>query len=121
MRGFTLIEIMVVVVILGLLSTLVVTSVIDSGERAREAKARTDVAIVYDAVRLYRLDHGRWPQLPQLCERDGRGHRYLETLPRDPWDRDYELREVEADRCEVRSQGPDGAPGTDDDIVAPPG
>jgi len=120
-RGFTLIEIMVVVVILGLLSTLVVTNVIDNMKRARETKASTDVAVVYDAARMFHLDHGIWPSLAQLVERDKRGHRYLESLPRDPWDHDYQLRLVEADGCEVRSLGADGAPDTEDDVIAPPG
>ena len=88
----------------------------DRGAR-REAIARSEVVVVNGAARMFRLDHHRWPSLPELSERDRHGRPYLESVPRDPWDHDYEIRALPRDRCEVRSRGPDGEPDTGDDIV----
>jgi len=91
------------------------------GDAVLHELARAHAAELLDAARLYRLEHGRWPDLEQLTERDSRGVPYLATLPHDPWDHDYAIRELRGDRCQVRSCGPDGEPDTGDDIVAPPG
>jgi len=74
---------------------------------------RKHLEIILDVARLYRSEHGRWPELPQLTGPD----RFFEELPRDPWDHIYEMRELRGDRCEVRSCGPDGERDTGDDIV----
>jgi general secretion pathway protein G len=116
--GFTLIEIMVVVMILGLLATLVVTSVTDSSDVAREEKARTDVRTLAGAARLYYSQYGRRPAaLADLLEPDAKDRRFLEELPRDPWQHDYVLREGAKPReFEVVSAGQDGQLGSADDI-----
>jgi prepilin-type N-terminal cleavage/methylation domain-containing protein len=60
-RGFTLVEIMVVVVILGILAVLVVPRVVGRTDEARAAAARHDIAAIMQALKLYRLDNGRYP------------------------------------------------------------
>jgi len=115
--GFTLVEIMVVVVILGLLATLVVQNVIPIGDTARETKALTDVMSIGDAVRLYRTQNGRLPTMRDLVTPDARGRVAIEDLSQDPWGNDYVVREGVPPRTfEVRSAGPDGELDTADDI-----
>ena len=116
--GFTLVEIMVVVVILGLLATLVVQNVIGAGDTARETKAKADVRAIADAVRRYRTQTGKLPDsLETLATKDERGRSELEELPKDPWDHDYILREGDRPtEFEVISMGPDGSENTEDDI-----
>lgn len=115
--GFTLIEVMVVVVILGLLATLVANNVWSSSQRAREEKARVDTRAIADAVRLFCVDHGRLPQLEELVAPDAKGRSYLNELPDDPWQTTYLLREAEPPQgFEVRSCGPNKVEGDADDI-----
>src|SRR5262245_25954750 len=116
--GFTLVEIMVVVVILGLLATLVVPAVMGASDEARETKAKTDVRALADAVRMYRVNKGKLPDtLDVLIEKDDKGRSALEELPKDPWDHDYILRPGERSTdFEVISVGPDGTENTEDDI-----
>ena len=116
--GFTLVEIMVVVVILGLLATLVVPAVMGASDEARETKAKTDVRSIAEAVMLYRVNKGKLPDtLDALVEKDEKGRSQLEELPKDPWDHDYILRPGERSTdFEVISVGPDGTENTEDDI-----
>jgi general secretion pathway protein G len=115
--GFTLVEIMVVVVILGLLATLVVQNVIRHADEARLTKARTDVVAIAQAASLFRAQRGRVPQLADLTARDGDKRPLIADLPRDPWNHDYEIVEGETPGdFVVVSAGPDGAIGSDDDI-----
>ena len=115
--GFTLIEIMVVIAILGLLATLIVPSVMDSDARARQSKADVDLHSIADAVRMYWLDNHRLPTWTELVTPDAQGHPRLEDV-RDPWDHAYVLGPgVSASTLEVRCLGPDGVQGTEDDLV----
>ena len=116
--GFTLVEIMVVVVILGLLATLVARNVIGAGDEARETKARTDLRMIADAVGSYRAKNGKMPpDLETLATKDEKGRSELNELPKDPWGNDYLLREGDTPRdFEVVSWGADGSEGTDDDL-----
>lgn len=116
--GFTLVEIMVVIVILGLLATLVVQNVVGASDEARATKAQADVKAIAAAVNLYRSKKGRLPEsLQVLAEKDDKGFSYLEELPQDPWGNDYLLVEGNTPReFEVISMGLDGAQNTDDDI-----
>lgn len=116
--GFTLVEIMVVIVILGLLATMVARNVIGASDEARETKAKTDIATIAGGVKSYRSKNGKLPDtLEALATKDERGRSELEELPKDPWGNDYILREGDrpAD-WEVISWGPDGSEGTEDDI-----
>ena len=116
--GFTLVEIMVVVVILGLLATLVVQNVMGASDTAREKKALSDVRTIADAVRMYRVKNGKLPDsLDVLATKDEKGGSEIEELPKDPWDHDYILRQGDRpNEFEVISIGPDGSENTDDDI-----
>lgn len=116
--GFTLIEIMVVIVILGLLATLVVPNIIQSADEARVTKAQTDCKTIEKQVSLYRAKKGRMPEsLDTLTEPDDKGVKYLDELPKDPWDNDYVIKEGDKrGDFEIISYGPDGQEGGDDDI-----
>jgi general secretion pathway protein G len=102
MRGFTLIEIMVVVAILGILAALVVPKIMGRPDEARIVAARQDIAAIKQALNLYRLDNARYPTTEQglqaLVERPAAGPipgnwkpgGYLERLPSDPWGTPYQ-------------------------------
>jgi general secretion pathway protein G len=117
-RGFTLVEIMVVIVILGLLATLVVPNVLGMGDEAKLTKAQTDVKAIYDAAQLFMLKNTKVPTLEELKTPDEKGHAYLDENyeTKDPWDHEYFIRETENHKFEVISMGPDGSEGTQDDI-----
>ena len=117
-RGFTLVEIMVVIVILGLLATLVVPNIMGASDEAKEGKAKSDVKMVADAVRMYYAKNSRIPDsLEDLVTQDERGRSEILELPVDPWNTPYELVAGDSPRqFEVVSCGPDTSLGTDDDI-----
>ncbi|WP_291321888.1 type II secretion system major pseudopilin GspG [Desulfonatronospira sp.] len=125
--GFSLIEIMVVMVILGLLAGLLVPRIMDRPDEAKFTKAQMDIRTIESALRFYRLDNGRYPTTNQglqaLIQRPDSGPTpanwrtggYLEasSLPRDPWGNDYIYRSPGADGrdYEVISLGADGQEG----------
>lgn len=125
--GFTLLEVMVVVVILGILAMLVVPRIISRPDEARVVAARQDIAAVMQALRLYRLDNHRYPSTEQglqaLVTRptgppaadnwnpDG----YLDRVPNDPWGRPLHfLNPGQRGEIDVYSLGADGKPGGED-------
>jgi general secretion pathway protein G len=118
--GFTLIEIMVVIVILGLLATIVAPNVWSVSETAKEKKAQTDVKAIYEAARMYMLTHTgvrEIPNLETLTTRDDKGVVAIEMSSKDPWGNDYEIRPGDhPGEFEVVSAGKDGQMGTEDDI-----
>ncbi|MFT7534367.1 MAG: general secretion pathway protein G [Hyphomicrobiaceae bacterium] len=117
-RGFTLVEIMVVIVILGLLATLVVPNIMGASDEAKETKARTDCKLISGAVRMYYTRNSRLPEtLEELATKDDRGRSELEEMPMDPWNTPYELVSGDTPReFEVVCCGPDTQLGTEDDI-----
>jgi general secretion pathway protein G len=100
-NGFTLIEVMVVVVILAILAALIVPKIMSRPDEARAVAARQDIASIVQALRLYRLDNTRYPTSEQglaaLVSRptvapvpaNWKSGGYLERLPKDPWGNPY--------------------------------
>jgi general secretion pathway protein G len=132
-KGFTLIEIMVVIVILGILAALVVPKVMGRADDARVTAVRTELAQIMQALNLYRLDNSRYPTQEQglqaLVSKPGAGPippnwragGYLSKLPVDPWKNPYQFLSpgVHGQEVEVFSYGADGQPqgsGIDADI-----
>ena len=111
-QGFTLIEIMVVVVILGILATIVVPKLLDRPDQARVEKAKQDIRIFDSAISLYKLDNFKYPDTGQgLQVLQGK---YLERLPKDPWGSDYQyLSPGTNGSYDILSYGADGTPGGD--------
>lgn len=87
-KGFSLIEVMVVVVIIALLASIVGYNVAGYMDRARQNKARADLAVLVTAVKSYYADHGRYPSTSQWP--DAIVPAYIEQLPRDPWGNQYQ-------------------------------
>ena len=128
-RGFTLIEIMVVVVIIAVLATLILPNVIGRAEDARLAKAKADIRALDSALAMYRLDNGHYPTTDQGLQAlvkkpsgepsapNWRADGYIRTLPDDPWAHRYEyLSPGPHGPYDLWSDGPDGVSGTQDDI-----
>lgn len=123
-RGFTLIEVMIVIVILGVLAALVVPKVMGRPDEARVAAARQDIATIMQALKLYKLDTRRYPSteqglgalvqkptlapVPETWSAGG----YLEKLPVDPWGQPYRyLNPGLNGEIDVVSYGADRQPG----------
>ena len=131
-RGFTLIEIMVVVVIMGILAALVVPKLMGRTDYARIAAAKQDVATIMQALKLYKLDNQSYPTTEQglqaLLTKPTSGPAangwktggYLEKLPKDPWGNPYQYLSPgirgEADVLSFGADGQAGGAGNDADI-----
>lgn len=114
--GFTLVEIMVVIVILGLLATMVAKNVIGVSEEARIKTAQTSVHTIADAIELYCVKNGSLPSSIEALTAEEKGGPYIKQLEKDPWDHDFVLRGETKKDYEVLSLGPDGSENTEDDI-----
>ncbi len=102
LRGFTLIEIMVVLVIIGIMAALIVPKIVGRADDARKVAAKSDITAIMSALKLYKLDNTRYPTTQQGLQslmtrpsiapipnsyKDGG---YLDKLPMDPWGHDYQ-------------------------------
>ena len=129
-HGFTLIELMVVLVIIGVLAALIVPNVLDRADDARVTAARTDITNLGQALKLYRLDNQRYPTAEQGLRAliakpttnpiPGNWKPYLEKLPNDPWGRPYQYLNPgikgEIDIMSFGADGQSGGEGKDADI-----
>jgi general secretion pathway protein G len=128
--GFTLLEVMVVVVIIGVLMAIIVPNVLGRADEARATAARTDVHNLMQALKLYKLDNQRFPTAEQglqaLVAKPGAGPApinwkpYLDKLPNDPWGRPYVYVNPgvkgEVDVMSFGADGQAGGEGKDADI-----
>ncbi len=122
--GFTLIEVMVVMVIIGILAALIVPKVMARPDEARVTAARQDIASIVQALKLYKLDNMRYPTTEQGLQalitkptiapipQNWKGNGYLERAPKDPWGNPYRYLQpgLHGD-VDVMSLGADGALG----------
>lgn len=126
-KGFTLIEIMVVVVIIGLLATLVLPRVLGRQEQAQIEKAKADIQALSSALKLYKLDNYNYPSTQQGLEalrrkpggdppaNNWKQGGYIERLPTDPWGNPYQyLSPGQHGEYDIWSYGSDGKPGGQD-------
>ncbi|PRN05147.1 type II secretion system protein GspG [Pseudomonas sp. LLC-1] len=128
-RGFTLIEIMVVVIILGVLGALVLPNVMSRPDHAKLTAARTDIQSIATALEIYRLDNGRYPTTAQGLEalvrrptlaplpRQWSAQGYLKRQAMDPWGAPYQYANpgTRSDQgYDLFSLGADGQPGGED-------
>ena len=122
--GFTLIEIMVVIAIIGILATLIVPKIMGRPDEARATAAKHDVGTLVQAFKLYRLDIGRYPTTEQgiraLVEKptsepvpqNWKAGGYLDSIPKDPWGNPYQYANPGTHgEIDVFSYGSDGKPG----------
>ncbi len=86
--GFTLVELMVVLVIIGLLATIVILNVMPAADRAAVTMARADIATLEQGVEMYRLDNQRYPTSEEGLQALVAGE-YIRRLPNDPWNHPY--------------------------------
>jgi general secretion pathway protein G len=129
-RGFTLIELMVVVVIIGVLAAIIIPNVLDRTDDARKTAARTDITNIGAALKLYKLDNFRYPTSEQglqaLRAKPTAGpvpsnwRSYMEKLPNDPWGNPYQYLSPglkgEVDVFSFGADGKTGGEGNDADI-----
>ena len=131
-HGFTLIEVMVVILIIGVLAALVVPKVMSRPDEARMTAAKQDIATIVQALNLYRLDNGRYPTTEQglhaLVKKptttpipnNWKGNGYLDRVPKDPWGTPYQYLQPgvrgEIDVFSFAADGSSGGEGNDADI-----
>lgn len=110
MQGFTLIEIMIVVVILGILGAVVVPQLMDKPDKARLVKAKQDILAIESALDLYKLDKFNYPTTEQGLE--VLQPKYIKIINKDPWDRAYlYLSPGEHGAIDIFTYGADGKKG----------
>lgn len=122
--GFTLLEVMVVVVILGILASFVVPNLLGNKEKADQQKAISDISALEQALDMYKLDNSVYPSTDQGLEalvnkpsgtpepRNYRNNGYIKRLPNDPWGREYQyLSPGDNGTIDIFSLGADGEEG----------
>lgn len=125
-RGFTLLEVMVVIVILGILASLVVPNLLGNKEKADQQKVVTDLVALENSLDMYKLDNSVYPSTEQGLQalvskpagtpepRNYRNGGYIKRLPQDPWGNEYQyLSPGEQGEIDIYSLGADGQEGGD--------
>lgn len=128
-QGFTLIEVMVVLLIIGIMASMVAPSILGNQEEAQLKKAAVDIQQLESAMEMYKLKNNNFPSTEQGLDalvtaptiepipRNYPEAGFIRRLPQDPWGNDYQLLSPgEMGIVDIFSNGPDGEPGTDDDI-----
>ena len=128
-QGFTLIEVMVVLLIIGIMASMVAPQILGNQEEAQLKKAAVDIQQLESALEMYKLSNNMFPTTEQGLEalvsapsiepipRNYRDEGYIRRLPEDPWGNPYQLLSPgEMGSIDVFSNGPDREPGTEDDI-----
>tara|TARA_R110002126_G_scaffold43555_22_gene124948 strand:+ start:1126 stop:1569 length:444 start_codon:yes stop_codon:yes gene_type:complete len=128
-KGFTLLEVMVVIVILGIIASMVVPNLMGNQEQAARQKVVVDIQQLESALDMYRLRNGFYPTTEQgigslvtaptsqPAPRSFPDGGFIRRLPKDPWNEDYIMVSPgQLGRIDVYSKGPDRVAGTDDDI-----
>ena len=124
--GFSLVELLVVIVIIGLLATVVMINVLPSQNKAMQSKAKADIATLSQAVEMYRLNTLRYPDASEglnallggTSTAPGGTGGYIRKLPKDPWGNDYRYRQPgQHGAFDVYSLGSDGQEGGEGDAA----
>ena len=128
-KGFSLIEVMVVILIIGLMTAIIAPNILGNTEEAKLKKAAIDIKQLENALQMYKLRNNNFPSTEQGLEalvtasniepvpRNFPQGGFITSLPQDPWGSDYQLLSPgEMGMVDVFSNGPDQQPGTDDDI-----
>lgn len=128
-KGFSLIEVMVVILIIGLMMAIIAPNILGSTEEAKLKKAAIDIQSLEGALTRYKLENNNFPTTEQGLEalveaptiepipRKYPDGGYITRLPQDPWGMDYQLLNPgEMGNIDIFSSGPDQQPGTDDDV-----
>lgn len=127
--GFSLIEVMVVLLIIGIMASMVAPSILGNQAEAQVKKAAVDIQQLENALEMYKLKSNVFPSTEQGLDalvnaptvdpipRNYPSEGFIKRLPQDPWGNEYQLLSPgELGTVDVFSNGPDGEPGTDDDV-----
>lgn len=128
-QGFTILEIMVVLVIIGILAGMIAPNFIGESDKAKVKKAATDIITLEQALDMYKLNNNVYPSTEQGLDalvneptiepapRNYPDGGYIKRLPEDPWGNEYQLLSPgEQGKIDIFSVGPDGQADTEDDI-----
>ena len=129
--GFTLIELLLVVVIIGILAAIVVPKLTGRADDARKVAAQDQIRTFQTCLDMYHMDNGFYPSSDQTLTAlvvqptgepaPAKWKQYLNAaaVPQDPWGHEYIYQALDNNNYDIRSMGPDGKDGTEDDILKP--
>ena len=117
--GFTLVELLLVVTILGILAAVVVVNFTGKGDEARKQATRTSIAAISTAISTFDATKSRLPDsMDELCAESGDSAALLDKANlSDSWGKPFQYKKISKFKYEVRSAGPDGNMGSEDDLI----